>query len=178
MSKPSISRLQELLHVDVETGHIAWAKGRGRAGAGSEAGRKHRTGYVEVQVDGQMLKAHSIVWLFGTGDWPERIDHINGVRDDNRLMNLREATAAANSRNRTNWRHRKLLGAHIRPDGRWAACIRSDGVHHFLGVFPSEEDAHARYRLARSRIDDAERAARHRVLEEMQADRLALQGAA
>jgi hypothetical protein len=45
------------------------------------------------------IKAHRAIWAIATGQWPDAIDHINGVRSDNRLCNLRSADAATNSRN-------------------------------------------------------------------------------
>lgn len=173
MSKPSLTRVQECLSVDVETGVITWRVGKGRAAAGSLAGKIHRHGYRTVMLDKMALQAHAIVWLVATGDWPERIDHINGVRDDNRFANLRESDAAANARNRTNWQHRKLLGAYRRPNGTFEAAITADGQVFHLGVFGTEQEAHQQYVIARATCAVAERSARQSVLEEMQATRAA-----
>lgn len=93
------------------------------------------------------------------------VDHINGVRDDNRLCNLRFADRATNARNRTNWTHTKLLGAHPKPGGRFAATITADGASYFLGVYATEQEAHERYCAARDACTRAEVEARKRVLE-------------
>lgn len=170
MTYPTLQRIQELFHVDIGSGVIRWRKGQGRAAAGDVAGRIHKRGHREVQVDGRMVKAHHIVYFVATGDWPPLIDHINGQRDDNRFLNLRIADQAANARNRTNWRHKKLLGAHRR-GVRWAAVIGFDGEQYELGLFDSEEEAHQEYVRARQLIAEAERRARLTVIEEMQAAR-------
>lgn len=163
--RPTRERIDELLNVDTETGVITWRKGRGRAGAGSVAGRLHVTGYLELQVDGVMLKAHAVVFFVAHGWWPDRIDHINGVRCDNRISNLREADAAANARNRTNWvTERGLLGANKTSSGRWSSTISADSVSYHLGVYDSEQEAHAAYVEARDLCAIAERNARHSVL--------------
>lgn len=175
MSNPSIQRLRELLVVDCEAGTIFWRVGRGRAAAGSEAGRVNVQGYRALSVDGQTLLSHRVVYFMATGEWVPRIDHINGNRTDNRIQNLRSATAADNARNRTNWRHRKLLGAHKQAGGGWSACITADGVPHYLGSFATEEEAHARYCLAREQVEKAERAARTAVLASLDAGRNAAQ---
>lgn len=47
-----------------------------------------------------MLRQHRLVWFLTHGYWPKEIDHINGVRADNRLSNLREVTRTVNGCNR------------------------------------------------------------------------------
>lgn len=163
--KPSLSRVLELLDVDVQTGVITWRLSRGRAKAGSIAGRVHKYGYREINVDEQPLMAHAIVWLVATGDWAPLIDHRDGNRDHNALSNLRMADAATNARNRTNWSHRKLLGAFSTPSGKFVASITADGRRYELGCFETEAQAHEEYRRARAACDAAEMAARTAVLE-------------
>lgn len=66
---------------------------------GDVAGCLHSTGYSVIRVDGYLYKAHRLIWLYVNGRLPEFIDHINGVRNDNRIQNMRNATKAENSRN-------------------------------------------------------------------------------
>lgn len=182
-TRPSRERLQEMLSVDVSTGEMRWRKSAGRAKAGSLAGRISVHGYREVQVDKVLMPAHTVIWFFATGEWQPLIDHINGVRDDNRIENLRPASAADNARNRTNWRHRKLLGAFETSTGKYQAAITADGVRFNLGLYATEEEAHGAYVHARKMCLEVEKAARQRflhamqanltVLEELQAGRLA-----
>lgn len=56
-------------------------------------------GYKTGAILGYTCKAHRIVWLLETGVVPTQIDHINGVRTDNRFHNLRDVSAAENSKN-------------------------------------------------------------------------------
>ena len=62
-------------------------------------------GYIVIQLNlayrtTSSYKAHILVWLFETGRWPNlQIDHINGIRRDNRFINLREVTQIQNSQN-------------------------------------------------------------------------------
>ena len=68
--------------------------------AGKEAGSKDSDGYVVINIDGKRIYAHRIAYLFITGNWPEKdIDHINGIRDDNRWENLRVVNCQENSKN-------------------------------------------------------------------------------
>jgi hypothetical protein len=98
----SQARLHELLHYDPETGVFTWKKHRGRrAVVGSVAGRYHPSGHRVIRVDITSYYAHRLAWIYVHGSIPDGlvIDHINNVRDDNRLVNLRPATYQLNAQN-------------------------------------------------------------------------------
>jgi hypothetical protein len=137
-------RLRELLSYNPETGEFTWRVGQ-RAGkvAGSIKGR---WGYILVKIDQRTYRTHRVAWLYVTGSWPvDQIDHINGVRNDNRFSNLREATHAQNSCNRAA-RQRELPRGVYRGDrpGTYKAKINKI----FLGSFATPEEAHAAYAKA------------------------------
>ena len=98
---PSLAEVQKLLRVDEETGNLYWKVNRkARIKAGDVAGHITKQGYIRVTVLSQRIFAHHIVWAIVNGRWAkDQIDHINGVKLDNRPCNLREATAADNSKN-------------------------------------------------------------------------------
>lgn len=57
-------------------------------------------GYIRLTLLGKKYHAHRLAWLYMTGKWPKQeIDHINGVRSDNKICNLREATHSENMKN-------------------------------------------------------------------------------
>lgn len=56
-------------------------------------------GYYVGAVFNEYYRAHRLIWLMITGDWPNKIDHINHVRNDNRWDNLRSVTNTDNNRN-------------------------------------------------------------------------------
>jgi len=142
-------RLRELLDYNPETGVFRWrAPRRGvmRKSAGV-AGVLFSKGYRYIGIEGRKYYAHRLAWFYAHGRWPAcQIDHINGLRDDNRIANLREATSRDNNRNSKP----KVLGRKgIRLMGRkWAARIKVDGRGVHLGMFATAEAAHAAYRKA------------------------------
>lgn len=96
-------RLREALFYDPETGVFIRRVATGARGChkvGSIAGSVNSLGYVCISLDGKKYGAHRLAWLYVHGDWPAGvIDHRNGVRNDNRLGNLRDVTQAANVQN-------------------------------------------------------------------------------
>src|SRR6185369_1259759 len=54
-----------------------------------------KDGYIALRVYGTECRAHRLAWLLSYGYMPKFIDHINGIRDDNRLCNLRECKSRA-----------------------------------------------------------------------------------
>ena len=97
---PSIERVRELFSYDPETGIITWAKRRFGVKLGSEAGTEHK-GYKRVKVDSKLIMAHRLAWAIHYGEWPpEELDHVNRIRSDNRISNLREASHSDNMVNR------------------------------------------------------------------------------
>ena len=92
--------LKKLLKYDAETGVFRWKIGRRGCRKGSVAGCKNSYGYIHIMIDWKNYKAHRLAWLYVNGYFPEHdIDHINGIRDDNRLCNIREVTMQCNMQN-------------------------------------------------------------------------------
>lgn len=108
-------------------------------------------GYITIGIDGRHYFAHRLAWFYEHGRWPEHhIDHINGVKADNRIANLRDVAAGVNLQNRrtpssANKSSRLLGVSFCRRTGRWRSCIRVDGRQKSLGYFDTEDAAHARY---------------------------------
>lgn len=150
---PSVSRerVLELLSYDSETGKFAWRLDRNQnVRAGDVAGRTHRTGYVYIRVDGQLVLAHRLAWLVAHGSWADlQIDHVDGNRANNAIRNLRVVTQSVNSQNQRRARSDNstgLLGVtYHRSKSKYAAQINIGGRNRHLGYFADKHEAHAAY---------------------------------
>lgn len=98
-----------------------------------------------IGIDRRPYLAHRLAWLFCYGDWPEgQIDHINRVRSDNRLSNLRIATASENQMN-VRGRGPFKKGVTLHETQRFQAQIKRDGRNYYLGLYDTEAEANAAY---------------------------------
>jgi hypothetical protein len=144
--------LKSLIHYDPETGLFTWLVDRSRqAKAGQVAGRQRPIDrYIAIKVCGQYFLAHILAHFYMTGKWPNgETDHINGVRDDNRWVNLRFVTRAQNLLNRktycTNTSGHKGVGWHSKLK-KWRASIQLHGKRISLGCYETKAEAAEAYR--------------------------------
>ena len=146
-------------HYDRDMGSLIWIrKSAYCVKLGSVAGHLHKpSGYIRVRFNGRSCAAHRIAWLIVYGRWPVcEIDHINGVRNDNRLVNLRETVRKEeNNQNTCIYASNKTgfhgVGFH-NASGKWRGRIQHKGKQYNLGLFDSPELANeacmkAKYRL-------------------------------
>ena len=136
--------------------HFNTDKGMNQSNAvhlGKSAIMDARTGYKRVILNGVNYLAHRLIWaMFNPDDDISilEIDHINGVRIDNRIENLRSGT---HRQNQYNLRHKpnsilKLKGVSQNPNGRYYTRIRINGICKNIGTFDTKEEAHEAYRNA------------------------------
>lgn len=107
--------------------------------AGKQAGTVSDQGYLIINFGGVLLRAHRIAWLLTHGSWPRAdIDHLNHIRFDNRISNLRDTSRKSNQRNQK-LRSTNLsghTGIHWRNDcQKWRAMIMVDGRSKHIGYF-------------------------------------------
>ena len=96
-----VARLRDVLSYEPHTGILRWRQRRGCAPAGQTAGFIGNNGYVKIGFDRQYWFAHRLAWAHANGTLPPPlmvIDHINGIRHDNRLSNLQVLTLVENFR--------------------------------------------------------------------------------
>jgi hypothetical protein len=143
----------ELFVYDPETGELRNRVDRGGlAKAGALAGYRRPDGYVSVAVKGKRYPAHRVAWLMTHGVWPAaQIDHVNGVRDDNRMANLRESTNSENLCNRGSTVNNRTGFKGVcwdKNSRKYKAQIMVRGKITYLGLFTTPEAAHAAYQSA------------------------------
>lgn len=147
---PKLTHAQasELFYYDDAAGMLRWRVTRGRAVRHAPAGSVSQ-GYYLVDVVGERIFAHRLVWFYHYQVWPAgHLDHIDGNLLNNRIGNLREATASENARNRklpatnrsgykgVSWKTEK---------GKWCAQIWIGDKRKFVGYFDTPEAAHKAY---------------------------------
>lgn len=161
---PSVEFLRQILDYDPETGIFTWkrrtdlppmANGWNKRMVGARAGRISTMGHRQIGIDGTLYLAHRLAWLYVYGTPPKyQIDHINAVRDDNGIANLRESDQAQNQHNRSATAGRKLPKGVRQPvrllSGklRYRANIVVSRKIIGLGSYDSAEEAHAAYLAA------------------------------
>lgn len=114
--------------------------------AGKECGHIDKAGYVRTKLNSKMTFAHRIVWEMHNGKIPEgmEIDHINGVKSDNRIENLRLVSHAVNMKNKISYKNNKtgFTGVFYNEKSvSYDAYITCNGKRKRLGSYRTIEEA-------------------------------------
>lgn len=109
------------------------------------------TGYIRIEIDEQIIKIHRLIAFCFLGlnnirgnrntDIP---DHINKIKTDNRVDNLRIVNVSENAFNRNPkgcYFHKKYK--------KWCATIKANGKQIHLGSYDTEEEARNAYLTAK-----------------------------
>jgi hypothetical protein len=142
----TVELASQLWDYNSDTGLLTWkVSPRNGVRVGDVAGNLNSKGYLQVKYKGKSHHAHRIAWLIAIGYLPKaELDHVNGIRDDNRLENLREATRRQNCRNKNCHRVGQLRFTYYnKRDKKWRAqAPRIDGKKQkFLGDYNTMEEA-------------------------------------
>jgi hypothetical protein len=109
---------------------------------GSPVGTKNSEGYLQVKYGGKTYKVHRLIYMLHHDDIPEKVDHRDTNRLNNRIKNLRPATAEQNMQNRnapsTNTSGFKGIDKF---SGKWRARVVVDGNRHTIGLYDTAEEA-------------------------------------
>ena len=144
------SELKSQLHYDHETGIFTrLVANSNRVKVGEVAGGKKNTGYIYFKINCKLYLAHRLAWLYVYGEFPVNfIDHINGIKDDNRIKNLRGATYQQNSFNRDGCKNKTSLFKGVswsKASKKWKANATLKGKSYYLGLFNLPELASQAY---------------------------------
>lgn len=157
-SLPTPEELRQLLRYEPDTGRMYWKarpvemfenyrlfRSWNAKWSGKEAGSCNGHGYLRIPILGRRLLVHRIAWAMHYNSWPEsEVDHINVVRNDNRICNLRLADKVKNGHNRmppaNNVTGVKGVSWH-KGGQKWQAYINCGKGRRYLGLFSSFNDA-------------------------------------
>lgn len=135
-------RIRYLFDYCPTNGTLIWrVNRRGRfARQGVVAGNAGR--YVRIAVDCKQYSAHSLIWLWHYGTYPNELDHINQNKHDNRIENLRLCSRSQNTGN-VGLRSTNTTGFRgvwfAKHANKWRASIKVNGVSKHLGYFNTPE---------------------------------------
>ena len=141
----------------VRKADVLSGKNKIQARAGDRAGSPDpNRRYWRLRVFGKMYKAHKLVWLLNTKEWPTKsIDHKDGDPENNVFSNLRLCTHLENSQNRKKPSNNSsgYLGVHWSKDrGKWVAQISHKGKRIYLGGYETPEEAYNAYLKAKAKL--------------------------
>lgn len=134
---------RQLLRYEPETGKLFWQKGNGQREAFASI---RGEGYRHGKILGKWFDAHRMIWVVHYGEWPKgHIDHINGDRGDNRIVNLRDVPPnKENNRNIAIPRDNKsgVMGVcWCKNHKKWHVRIKARGENVYVGAFINFDDA-------------------------------------
>jgi len=152
MKSIDIEYAKSVLHYNPDTGIFTWiASPATRVKIGDIAGSLTTNGYMVISLKRISFKAHRIAWVMHYGVQPKELDHINTIKSDNRIANLRECTVSQNQSNKParkkNTSGRKGV-CWNKATSKWQASISKDGKDIYIGRFANIEDAAAAYAKA------------------------------
>lgn len=110
---------------------------------GKAVGSPSGTGHLVVSLGGRPFLVHRLAYFLMKDEFPPAdIDHINGVRSDNRWSNLRACSRSENMRNYTTSPRNGCRGITFNKMAKkWEARIWLPGRRINLGLFKSKDDA-------------------------------------
>ena len=150
------------LDYDPETGFFTWKKCRDSGRIGKRPSSLDVSGYLQINICGTVCKGHRLAWMMVHKEMPKgHIDHINGIRNDNRIVNLRCVTGTMNTQNKRLGSCRNKCGylgvyedVRLPEKVRFRAKIQFGKKQLHLGGYPTPELAHEAYVLAKRKYHE------------------------
>jgi hypothetical protein len=132
---PPVSVINQLLDYDPMTGVFRWKDTRHNCvKVGAVAGTIRKNGYLQIVINYSNYKAHRLAYYIVTGDQPPEVDHKNGIRHDNKFINLRAADKKLNMNNRKKHKNNTsgIIGVRWdKQDNCWKAYYSVNGKRIF-----------------------------------------------
>lgn len=140
-----MNTITEYLSYNPETGILTWIKRPNKQiYIGTRAGSLKKDGYRTIHFQGKTFQEHRLIWYLYYGEHPKgQIDHINQIRHDNRIINLRDVSKSENARNRSQQDSRlKERGIwYCKRRKRYIAEIRIKGKKIYQASFTDIDEA-------------------------------------
>ena len=138
----SAADVRRFLRYEPETGDFFWLVNRTNGIKAGDLAGCQRGFYWVISVWGVSYSAQRLAFLYQEGRFPsEYVDHINGIKLDNRWANLREATNAQNQHNRSgtgsNCRVKNVT--YVAKRCKFQVSLKVRGREKFIGYFEDVE---------------------------------------
>lgn len=137
--------LHQICNYDCNTGLLTWVTTRNaKAVKGSQVGCHDKNGYLVTMINKKNYFVHRLIWLYVHGEFPKTIDHINGIKNDNRLSNLRNCTISDNAKNKSLFANNKTGYKGVswcNRSNKYQATCKVNGKKKWLGYFHNVLDA-------------------------------------
>lgn len=141
-------------YFEYKEGELYWKISPSRnTKVGQKAGFLNNLGYKQVRLKKKAYKVHRVIWEMLKGPIQEgyQIDHINGIKNDNNINNLRLCTNQENMRNKRVNSNSKLQVKGVWWDNqnqKYQAKIQKNNIQKHLGYFNNLEEAKEAYEKA------------------------------
>lgn len=146
--------MKEAVNYDKDSGRFVWnkrplshfksiraANAWNARFAQKETGFIDSNGHLQIKINGKKYLAHRMAFLFIYNYIPENIDHINGDKKDNSILNLRECTKSQNAANT------KSIPVYRTKSGKWRAQICKNYKIKHIGTFDTKTEAEEKYKM-------------------------------
>lgn len=139
----NITQAKLLEMLEYRDGELYWKKpNSNRLKVGEVAGCIEAKGYRVIMVKGKKYKTHKLVWLMFHGTLPATLDHINGIKSDNRVENLRLSSISENNQNCTLRKDNRSGVKNVclhKGTGKWGVSLSVRGQAKHFGLFEDLE---------------------------------------
>jgi len=133
---------------DLDKGQITYRINIRSIKIGDVAGTKRADGYIRVRMNQKYYFAHRLIHFIATGQEVDYIDHIDGNKSNNSIVNLRAAT---NSENMSNHQSRVIQGVYLRC-GKWHGRVMKDYKTYRIKGTANKEEAKKRLQYLRNEL--------------------------
>lgn len=145
--------VKELMHYCPKTGVFTWKKRKEKNNwnsryAGKVVGCMSPEGYLVTSIYNKSYRLHVIAWLYVTGLMPEKVDHKNRIKSDNRFLNLRVCNPSQSAHNTGLKPNNKSGYKGVRWNKqckKWQAVVKLKYKQYHAGLFDCSYDAALAY---------------------------------